>query len=870
MSIKGFDFNGVVHKYDYNALDNIPDIETDKTLTIDGAPADAKATGDRIANLQALVGSPLTASTAAGMIDNSKVYVYVGSETGYTNGNWYYYDGSAWVSGGVYNSVAVDIDTTLTLSNKAPDSKVVGDAISSLNEDITNLAPAIKDIIGDPAYSHEIQDESQIAVNGNTFEHETVKLCDSAILRVNGWRTVTSNGVTYTADGDSILINGTSTATSSAVWTMMAGTGITIPEELRGKTVRVRIVSDKPCTLPAYSTTTNCGISMRLREAGASGDGRQMPFMSFGVLDNDYIDIYADIDVGANDDLIYGIIRYVPSGAVFDNVRIQILAYDTDATVVDTQQTIEDEDTALISIPSGWTFVDSGIHKHALYGTIDTKQYVDNNIPSDVITMTKLQQYIPNVKNRAFVTPEMYGAAGDGQTDDSVALQNAIDAAIAANLPLCGFGNYYITTGVIISGNYLFVYIHKIEHKWSEGPGVTLRGRYNHLIIDLLYCYGATGGPAFRMETTENTHADYNVIEIQNIYSYGNCVEYLNPYGKSHGSHLYYNKFYTSMMYSRQGNCFYFNGYQHFGENSFWGKHVGANNGYLIYCDTPDSGNSSNKFYEFTMEDSLANGVYGIATLINVRTAECAGRRTLDDPTIGNIYVVGNSWPAHACSARNTDVPYNNFVVDNARSYDDTIQELVRRITEEGKTTTVAFDGVFGGMAPDYTVGKCRTLYFAYDDPVVRSSGSRIQEGTLIAYWNHKGFVPTYPVKETIENADYHTFSTTGRFPTIFDIGITGEIYLDDSYCAVGITDITIIQREGYTTKIYAKDGTTVLFDGTNLGNGTFVLHCRMVPLDGLTLTWDGGGHTWSKYYCGHIYTGANEEWVVEKLNIIS
>ena len=139
MSIKGFDFNGVIHKYDYNALDNIPDIETDKTLTIDGAPADAKATGDRIANLQALVGSPLTASTAAGMTDHSKIYVYVGSETGYTNGNWYYYNGSAWVSGGVYNSVAVDLDSTLTLANKAPDSKVVGDAISSLNEDITNI-----------------------------------------------------------------------------------------------------------------------------------------------------------------------------------------------------------------------------------------------------------------------------------------------------------------------------------------------------------------------------------------------------------------------------------------------------------------------------------------------------------------------------------------------------------------------------------------------------------------------------------------------------------------------------------------------------------------------------------------------------------
>ena len=141
MSIKGFKFDGVVHKYDYNSLDNIPDLntETDKTLAIDGVPADAKATGDRISNLQSLVGSPLTASTAASMTDTNKVYVYTGSETGYTNGNWYYHDGTSWVSGGVYNSVAVDLDSTLTLANKAPDSKVVGDAIDSLNEDITNL-----------------------------------------------------------------------------------------------------------------------------------------------------------------------------------------------------------------------------------------------------------------------------------------------------------------------------------------------------------------------------------------------------------------------------------------------------------------------------------------------------------------------------------------------------------------------------------------------------------------------------------------------------------------------------------------------------------------------------------------------------------
>lgn len=61
--------------------------------------------------IMAMVGSPLTAEFVADMTDTNKIYVYVGSETGYTNGSWYYYDGSAWQSGGIYNAIAVNVAT---------------------------------------------------------------------------------------------------------------------------------------------------------------------------------------------------------------------------------------------------------------------------------------------------------------------------------------------------------------------------------------------------------------------------------------------------------------------------------------------------------------------------------------------------------------------------------------------------------------------------------------------------------------------------------------------------------------------------------------------------------------------------------------
>lgn len=47
-------------------------------------------------------GSPLVASSISKMTDTSRVYVNT------TDGNWYYYDGTTWISGGVYQSTGID------------------------------------------------------------------------------------------------------------------------------------------------------------------------------------------------------------------------------------------------------------------------------------------------------------------------------------------------------------------------------------------------------------------------------------------------------------------------------------------------------------------------------------------------------------------------------------------------------------------------------------------------------------------------------------------------------------------------------------------------------------------------------------------
>ena len=190
-------------------------IVTDKTLTIEDAPADAKATGDAINNLRGAVGSPLVAATAAAMTDTNKVYVYTGSETGYTNGNWYYHDGTSWVSGGVYNSVAIDLDSTLILANKAPDSKVVGDEIGELKENITNIKSALEDSNSAVSQINEQFSDNNALLSGSLNDKSS-----------------TSSGVAYSLTGNVVTVNGT--ATGASLFVILGSTTAAPPSWLIG------------------------------------------------------------------------------------------------------------------------------------------------------------------------------------------------------------------------------------------------------------------------------------------------------------------------------------------------------------------------------------------------------------------------------------------------------------------------------------------------------------------------------------------------------------------------------------------------------------------------------------------------------------
>ena len=116
---------------------------------------------EEFAIAKAQVGTPLTAANAAAMTDHNKIYVYVGdpAETGYTTGNWYFWNGSAWESGGVYNSTALQTDTTLSIAGMAADAKVTGDDITDLKNALTKF------------FALKNSDHTKISPNDETYRN---------------------------------------------------------------------------------------------------------------------------------------------------------------------------------------------------------------------------------------------------------------------------------------------------------------------------------------------------------------------------------------------------------------------------------------------------------------------------------------------------------------------------------------------------------------------------------------------------------------------------------------------------------------------------------------------------------------------------
>jgi hypothetical protein len=111
---------------------NLNRIENGIADSVNGVNANAHSIAELNTRIgQIASGTPEPAELVSQMTEHDKIYVYTGSEPNYTAGNWYYYNGSAWTSGGTYGGAVTD--TTLSISGAPADAKAVGDAIADFD-----------------------------------------------------------------------------------------------------------------------------------------------------------------------------------------------------------------------------------------------------------------------------------------------------------------------------------------------------------------------------------------------------------------------------------------------------------------------------------------------------------------------------------------------------------------------------------------------------------------------------------------------------------------------------------------------------------------------------------------------------------------
>ena len=133
------------------------------------AASDAMEKAQQIINALA---TPQSAALASEMVDTSTVYVYTGSENGYSYGYWYFHNGTSWVRGGKYVSTDYLLDSTLSNSGQAADAQITGGALKGIEKlNFENVT----DITGELLYMME-SGYIRVSSGAMTFQANTANM----------------------------------------------------------------------------------------------------------------------------------------------------------------------------------------------------------------------------------------------------------------------------------------------------------------------------------------------------------------------------------------------------------------------------------------------------------------------------------------------------------------------------------------------------------------------------------------------------------------------------------------------------------------------------------------------------------------------
>lgn len=207
-----------------------------------------------------------------------------------------------------------------------------------------------------------------------------------------------------------------------------------------------------------------------------------------------------------------------------------------------------------------------------------------------------------------YITPEQYGAIGDGVADDSKAIQDALDAAESMSTIYLGSKQYKINTGLVLTGSYKTVICDgRIVYK-GEDVAFTVKNAYR--CKTLINTIDASNGTALKLDATEGAVVsnDFTINIIRN------CNIGIHLY--TNGSHVSHNTLRNTYMSAKDTAIKVWADSYYINENLWYLDWINGEWQYGIYLhsdaaldNTPGFGVNDNKFYSGSLEGNNKNSI---------------------------------------------------------------------------------------------------------------------------------------------------------------------------------------------------------------------------------------------------------------------
>lgn len=696
---------------------------------------------------------------------------------------------------------------------------------NALSVEIDDKAPGIV-ISSDEQYNHRLDNPKELVFVGNSMAFGTAKYADKENLYPDQSYNATKDGVTYTGSGCMWELNGISTRSNQY-----------------GASYK-----DYDPPIPAGTYTMYAEVDTGESVLGANG-------MQFGLLviySDDTAEQKNTYVLNANRTWSFSFskpIRRIQayagnySGYTFDNFRVWFGLYDSAVTFVDTNETVGIGEEHSISLSGkNLSVINSCQHKSYVNSIANTKQYVDTKVANSI----------------KYVSPEDFGAVGDGVNDDTQALIACVAASEANTIPLRGYRHYKTSSPIEFTGVLSDVYINEIKYTGNDAA-VILHGIENRYRFGSIIATTQNTAVGIRITCLDGMNFNLNVVECADLRSGSHTVEFIN---QTTNNTIYYNTLRFQNQTSQYGDVFHNTCERRFNENDIYGKYAKAANGYFFYGKS----NERLRLYNFSIEE-VKYGLNGNAYLYDIRTDEFMGRLNKDgDARQGAVfYFDSDSVATDIYVDARTNLLYTSINVDNLPSYSERIAYLEETLTSDTPSSEV-FRLLFYQLCTPYlrfeSIGRADL-----NGPItIRPSMS------MLVYYNHKCVQMKGEWYYTISSAEF-TAGLNGHdyiSPSFFDINYSlSEIHLDDSYCYLGINKFKVKQYSDKKAKVYDKFG-NVIFDGSAKEAGIYEFECEFVRHSPITLNLTGGGTiNVSSDIVNSIYDGSNEVWQIYKKDVV-